>query len=451
MVSSFKKFIILSLICINSIFANSYLDGEGRFYAHEGDSLNFIKGQLLYSATRQVLTQEMKKLNLNSELFWEKFDEKFNTYFESVQENLHKKFKMDAEKVSAKQRTAYTKALRKKRLAVKEEYGNLKRVLTRYAVKRMSRSTRDPNSRYIRIQAQVNRRKLQQIYLKFVTENTKRSFSKLFVSMDFRLESMSWEDTGVAVGDDFVKALRNHWKNDLQEMLSEHFSEIEFTDKPKESELIEFSKLKAETKESLTSEESENGPLHELKDSLWMRLSFNFKKVADNMGAKTKKFVVSSDYLLIDMATKKLVDFNDFGPIEKEYKYKDQRELSSHFASFVYQIPKSRFQMIPNQLASLPVVKNRAIIKVWDYKNLNSLLELQKVFIDRGIKYQFNTSIESMDKEKASVLLEYIGEFEEVKNQLFSLENLKLKTGEIVSFKNNQDPFSLSLVHEKIE
>jgi hypothetical protein len=46
MASSFKKFIVLSLICINSIFANSYLDGEGRFFAHEGGSLKCVTGQL---------------------------------------------------------------------------------------------------------------------------------------------------------------------------------------------------------------------------------------------------------------------------------------------------------------------------------------------------------------------------------------------------------------------
>lgn len=451
MVTNLKKLTLLFLIIILPVFGNSYLDGEGRFYANEGDSLNFIKDQLLYSATRQVLTQEMKKLNLNSDLFWEKFDEKFNLYFESIQENLHKKFKMDEEKVSAKQRTAYTKALRKKKLAVKEEYGNLKRILTRYAVKRMSRSSRDPNSRYIRIQAQVNRRKLQKMYLKFVTENTKRVFSKLFVSMDFRLEAMSWEDTGVAVGDDFVNALKNHWKNDLSGLLSEQFSEIEFTDKARENELIEFSKLNQDTASTLSSDNNEEGEVGELRNSLWMRMSYNFKKIADNEGTKTKKFLVSSDYLLIDMATKKLVDFNDFGPIEKEYNYKDQRELSSHFASFVYQIPKSHFQVIPKKIASLPVVKNRASIKVWNYKNLNSLLELQKIFLDRGLKLQFSSSIESMDNQKARILLEYVGSFDEVKNYLFALDNIKLKTGEKVNFKDNMDPFSLSLVHEKID
>lgn len=446
-----KKFLFILILLISSLRAETYLDGEGRFYAQEGDSLNFVKGQLLYSATRQVLTQEMNKLSLNSKLFWEKFDEKFDKYFVSIQENLYQKFKMDQEKVSAKQRQAYSKALRKKKLSVKQDYGNLKSLLNRYAVKRMSRSSRDPNSRYIRIQAQVNRRKLQQVYLKFVTENTLRTFSNLYVSLEFRLDSMSWEDTGVAIGDDFINTIKSYWKTDLEGILSDQFDRIEFTDEAMVQKLVEFSKLNLDTINSMEKESEASSEESNLSNAMWLRLNFRFKKLADNPEVNEKKFQVSSDYLLIDMGTRKLVDFDDFGPIEREYKYKDQRELGSHFASFVYQIPKSNFQSMPKKLANLPPKKNNAVIKVWDYLNLNSLLELQKMIIDRGIKFHFDSSIEAMDKEKATIMLEFSGDFEEVRNQLFSFQNMKLKTGEIVSFRDKEDPFSLTLVHEKIE
>ena len=66
---------------IKHIRANKKIVAKGKFYAKEEDTVSFIKSQLLYNSLVSVFDQEFKRMGLNGDLFWTKFEEKFDKYF----------------------------------------------------------------------------------------------------------------------------------------------------------------------------------------------------------------------------------------------------------------------------------------------------------------------------------------------------------------------------------
>ena len=165
-------FFILFATCLYGQSNRSqYINGEGHFTSEEGDSLNFIRNQLLSSAFKDILSKELKNLGLDADLFWLRYDQKFNQSFEPTKEKLEKQY-------GAQKRKEFKKALRIKRRVAQRNYANIHRAIGQYSVKKTSRSPRFPKSHTISVQAKVNRSVLHRIYLNFTTEAKRNQFSR---------------------------------------------------------------------------------------------------------------------------------------------------------------------------------------------------------------------------------------------------------------------------------
>ena len=198
-----RCFILLNCLVTMSfaaLSAEKFVSGEGRFFAQDEDSLSFVKKQLLYSAFRDVLSKEMSAIGLDSGTFWTAYDQKFDNYFEPIKQKLKNTYKIvDGEEVSEKQKEAYQKKLRRKKLTLMAKYGRLGRAITSYSIKKMTRSTQMANSRYLNLQAKVNRKLLSSLFRKFTLSSERRRYKKLYLTVNFSLEDMSWVDLGVGV------------------------------------------------------------------------------------------------------------------------------------------------------------------------------------------------------------------------------------------------------------
>ena len=150
------------LFCFSVAAASlSHVEGEGRFYSNDGDSIAFVKKQLLYQAYRDIFSKELQAMNLDHELFWKKYDGKFEEYFNPIHEGLKTKYKIS--KNYKGNNPSFEVALRRKRLVLKSKFGRLNRAIRSYSEKKMSRSTQMPNSRYINVTAKVSRKVLNNI------------------------------------------------------------------------------------------------------------------------------------------------------------------------------------------------------------------------------------------------------------------------------------------------
>lgn len=452
--------LFLSLLFLFPSYAQLInVEGDGRFYSRDDDTLTFIKKQLLSSAFRDVFNKEMKEMGLDSDKFWRRYEEKFQEYFTPIKESLEKKYGIGVEGETPK-KADFQKALRKKRLGLKARYGRLSRAIPQYSIKKMSRSPQVPNSRYLRLRAKVNRKELHRIYLQFTSDNPERHFSTLYLTTNFDLVDTSWLETGVEVESDFTQVLTNHWREKLEAQLKGKVDRIIFADAGLTSQLREFSRMSAEARgavgPSLVEVDSEEAKVAEATDgsqvlandfgsSLWMTLNFKLKKTKENTEAKKRDFEIVGDLLLLDLAHQDILVHEDFVEREGSFSFEEAKLISSGLANTVFQMPLERFNRLGEAVLQAKGSLKRVIIDVVEYGSLAEVKSLMKVLGNKGITKQFSPVIKSFTPNNAKILLEYAGNDSDMMAIIRSLENKELGVGRRIVFPTPDTVFQVAL------
>jgi len=449
-VKGFTLIFTLTLLLFSNLTFGLEVEGDGRFYSRDDDTLSFIKKQLLSSAFRDVFTKEMKEMGLDSDKFWRNYEEKFQEYFTPIKESIEKKYGIDTGEANNAQKRDFQKALRLKRLGLKSRYGRLNRAIPQYSVKKMTRSSQVPNSRYLRLKAKVSRKELHRIYLQFTSTNPERHFSTLYLTANFNLIDTSWLETGVEIKSDFTDVILNHWREKLLENLKGKIDRVIFTDEVLEQELREFSRLSEGARVAMGGNgESSPGSLPEKSDfasSLWLKLSFNIKKVRENAETKKRKFSTIGDLLVLDLSQQSILLHSDFDGGDLLVSFEDPKALSTALANNIYQMPKEDLKKIEKVILNAKTDLKKVVLEIVDYENLGDITSLIKILGNRGITKQFSPMIKSFGPKNAKILLEYAGADEEMTNILRSLENTSIGADKVLKFSQPDQVFQLSLI-----
>jgi hypothetical protein len=436
-----KTFIItIVLLCSISVQANSYIDGRGHFFSKNNDSLKFIKDQLLTSAFRDILTKELKNMGLDAAHFWQQFDAKFEDFFLPIKESLGIKYKIAEAKTPEKDKGRYRDTLRSRRLRSKSKFGNLKRVIQSYSIKKFSRSTKMSNSRYVSLSAKVNRKRLRNIFFKFTQEGKARHFKNLYITADFQLEAMTWLDAGVSVESDFTNVIKEHWKKWFLQNMNSHVDNIIITDILTKEKISAFRRMN-DDKSSAGELNSDISNFDEFGYSLWLKIKTKIKKVDDDNIMNTREFVVSGDFLLIDLRSNKLVNYFDFINEKKKMNIENAHDLSSNLASMVYRIPIANYQEIPKSLSSLPEKINSVGLEFNNVRNIQDLFKIKKLLASKGIAYRFESQINSYSGRIGNLDLSYQGTGESIIQTLNALDNAEFEPGRILKVDSPTSPY----------
>ncbi|GEM_PF-1193701 len=440
------------------------VEGDGRFYSRDDDTLSFIKKQLLSSAFRDVFTKELKEMGLDSDKFWRRYEEKFQEYFTPIKESLEKKYEIGVEG-GKPDKVKYQKSLRQKRLVLKGRYGRLSRAIPQYSIKKMSRSPQVPNSRYLRLRAKVNRKELHRIYLQFTSDNPERHFSTLYLSTKFQLVNTSWVETGVEVESDFTQVLSNHWREKLEAELSGKVDRIIFADAGTTSQIETFTRMNTEAREAMIGDAKNQADLeksaqsgekvevpeilgNDFGSSLWMTLNFKIKKVKENTEAQKREFELMGDLLLLDLATQGILVHEDFSERMGNYSFSNAKEINSGLANAIFQMPLSRFQKLSEAVLQAKGNMKRVVIDVVEYGNLGELMSLMKLLGNKGITKQFSPVIKSFTPSNAKILLEYAGDDVDMTAIIRGLENKVLGVDRRIVFPTPNTVFQVALKKE---
>ncbi|MEC7275144.1 MAG: hypothetical protein VXV96_02400 [Bdellovibrionota bacterium] len=440
------KGITLLLLLLTSVQVWSQLvtvEADGRFYARDDDRLSFVKNQLLYSAYQDVFSRELKAMNLDSDKFWQHYEEKFAEYFLPIQETIEKKY-TDEESGKIKRKADYKKALRLKKLSLKSRYGGLRNAIPRYSVVKRLRSPEVPNSRYIRVKAYVDRKVLHKIYLQFTTDNPDRHFSTLYITPSFQLIDTAWVETGVQVESDLTQVLENSWREKIEASLQGKVDKIVFADTAQSNELENFFRLAKETKELSTPEQGET-LANDFGSSLWMKLNFSIKKTKENEDSKKRNFVIAGDLLLMDLSQQKILTYDDFEEKPLALSYEEVKGLSNGVANAIYGLPIGKFRELKETVLNAKMGLKKVFLEIVEYENYRDLELLTRRLGNRGIAKQFTPVIESMTPNSAKISLEYAGEDDEMVALLRGLNNVVLENNRKIIFPNSESPFQLAL------
>lgn len=450
-----KLFTLLLLVTIATANAET-ITADGRFKSSDDDSVTFIKKQLLQNAFQSAFTKELRSMGLDDKLFWENYDAKFSEEFSKTKKSLGIKMKvLDAdgvplENVPYKTKESYKQRLRLKRLNKKLSFGNFDRIISKYSIRKMARSPKYPNSRYIKINANVDRKEVHNLYLKFTSVSESTNYSKVYLSTNFYLKSMSWSDTGVELESDFTDVVRRHWKEKLEMALEGIAQEVVLCDSVMESKLKSFGLLPAKVRGKLLAggqkeAEADVDNKNELKNTLWMNIDIYISKVNDEADTKKRTFSLSEEMVLVDVYTNKVLSFYDPDDSNLTVSYEEPKGLSSSVAGFTYQLILPSFKTLTSDISKKGGVTKNTQITVSGKANMADILKLKNKLLEVGITHNFQPKIVKLSKEGTIIDLFYSGLRDDILLTLSKIDGFELSKDKIVRVENNVDRIVFSV------
>ncbi|PIK16708.1 hypothetical protein [Halobacteriovorax sp. JY17] len=455
--------LVLALVLTVNVSAKDDLtNGEGRFVSRDGDSLTFVKKQLLYAAVKDIITKELSKMGHSSEVFWAKYNEKFDSYFSPIKENLDKSYGITSSetKLSGRKKEQYEDSLRSKKLTLKARYGKLQKILASYSVKKMSRSPQFPNSRYMNIQAKVNRKLLNDMFYGYTRGGEKRIYKNLFVTVEFSMREMSWQDLGVELENDFTSVLKEHWKRWFEDKFQGKVNNVIVTTSYEEEKLDSHLKMLSEASSSLNqissiendlAKEQQNALISvddQLKDSLWMKVKVNVQKVAEDETFKKRTFLFGGEYLLFDLKSNRLASHYDF--ISEEATFSTAKDLSSNSASLVYRLPVAKWESLIRDISHFPLGRKSFRIDVIGANSVKQIDEVDKYLSSMGLTHSLKVKVESFNRDRAQLRIFFKGTIDDLKGTLLRTKNLEVDGQKKIFFQNEESPFTINLVDKEI-
>lgn len=412
---------IVTLIMLNllsfSALAQEYVQGEGRFYAAEDDSLTFVKKQVIHQGFLDVISKELESMGLNKDLFWQKYEEKFTARFSPVESSLREKYKIDSAEVTKKQKEDFAKKLRFKKLRMKIKQGNLGRIIQSYSIIRYTRSQQDPRSRYVRLEAKVNRNLLSKIYYNYVRGKKSSDYGSLFLNIKYNLPGTSFTDLGVEKSKDFTDEVNNHWLKWFSENKPGNIANVEFLNEDKLKRIQQYFKLPYERMLSEIPEVFVN--------SLYLEIVINIEKVGESQKFKEYEFKFSGGGYLLDLQSNKILSTLSLSTESKKYRHLEFNKLSSVIANHVYRMPLSQLTSLKSKIKDIPPLNSIHRVSLYDFHNMGEVDILIDLLKSKGIKYSVDAKLESMGTNRAELVVFMDGELTDLKSLLSGLKAAK--------------------------
>ncbi len=416
MIKYLVQFIMLLCFSFQTLAAD-VVQGEGRFYAHPDDSLSFIKSQVIHQGFLDVLSKEFDAMGLNKELFWQKYDEKFNASFEPVISALKAKYNIESEEVTKKDKENFEKSLRLKKLVAKKKFGSLNRVIQSYGIKRYTRSQQNPNARYVKLDARVNRVVLSKIYYNYIRGKRSSDYGSLFLNIKYKLKNCNYSDLGVEKEKDFTEVVNNHWLKWFSENKPGNIANIEILKEDKLARLNDYFKLPYERMISEIPEVFVN--------SLYFNIEIVIEKIGQNEKYNDYEFRFSGGGFLLDLQSNNILAQMEFPFETKQYRKLKYEKLSTVLANYVYRMPFNEFSVLKRKIKDIPPMNSIHRVSLFDFSNMQDIDNFLELIKARGVKNSLNARLESIGTNRAEIVIFMDGEMTELKTLLSSLESAK--------------------------
>lgn len=430
------KFILLLALSAHGLFASDFVEGKGSFYATEDDSLSFVKEQLIHSGFSDIITKELKDMGLNEQLFWQKYEEDFTESFSKVDDALKAKYQIE-QNPSRDQSDAYKKISRQRKLKMKQGFANLEKVVQSYSIKKMSRSAQNPNSRYIKLSAKVDRNLLGKIYYQFVRGKKSTDYGTLYIHVDYNLKNLTFAELGVMNDNDFTDVVNGYWLKWFSENKPKNIANVEILDSSKLKKLQEYFKLPYEQMMTQIPELFVN--------SLYLRIEINLEKVKKDEKFNQYVFAYDGGMFLQDLQNAQVLSSFQFDRQIKSYPLVEQQNISSLVANYVYRMPFGHFSRLNDTIKGIPPMTGIQRVALFDYRNISDVYGLMDLLTSKGIKYSLKPRLESLGSERAELVLFYDGRLPELKEMIKSLRSAKsslsfdfIDTDKVIGIKFNK-------------
>ena len=381
-----KKISSIFLILLSlSAFCDDFISGQGKFISKDSDRLSFVKEQLLYEAYLDVANKAMLDYGLDAQTFWKNFNSSLASSLDAYEKNILDKYKAEGKDLSRVEDD-----IRQRKLNFKRRYGNVRSLIQSYSVKSMTRSSNNPNYRYIKIDAKVNKENLSKFFYRFMGNKTTNLIDSLYMNIEFDNKLFNYSEIGVDKDSDFTSVIKDNWEDWFEKNKPSNIKNLEILT---EDEAQELEKLAGNKEQSDLSNKYSN--------SLYLKIVVQMKKTSYNAELNSYSFYFSVNGFVMDIKSNRVIKSFNVDEEEKVYESIKMETFSSTLANHIYRMPMTSFSELIQKFKNLRALDNDLFVNLINYKNLGQVYNFRSELSKRGIKYSLQSVISKLSAGQA--------------------------------------------------
>lgn len=411
------KWILFILIFQSSLsFSENLIKGEGKFLSTTADSHEFVKRQLIFEGIKDMITKELSHLNLNQELFWQKYNEELSKKLDDIEAS-YKILKKFDEETNLERKKMLMENIRVKKLDYSRRFLSLNKLLSKFAIKKLSRSQQNPLNRYIQLEGEIRSKELTKIYYNLVRGKQVSEYGSLYVRPVFNLQGTTYAELGIDNEKELKGEVSKNWLEWLIQNKPLNIANVEILSVDKEENLDNLLKLPLNEYASHIPEYFVN--------SLILEMEINIVKEKYDPLLKESIFIYSGSAFVKDIQTNLIVGIFQFEESQKNYRFAPKVNLANVVANHVYQMAKSSFPMIKKSISGMSPVSKTQSLSFEKFDSINQVHHFLNLAEERGVKYSLKAKLDFFTQDKASAILNFEGEPSDIKEFLSTLQAAK--------------------------
>jgi hypothetical protein len=367
---------------------------------------------LLHNAVLEAIKQVSTELNIDYKLLNEKLTEKFKAYFEAYKgRKFSEKFGKNTE-LTDEQKKTFLDGLESHKEVEFVQFAKLSTLADTFAFKSIAK---EPEGWKATVVMNLNRAKVERLYHR-LTSNETKVYSKLTILPEINLIGINWAELGIDKSSTFTNVLMESWNKWLT---SNQPSNVDEIINCSGDCLIEYARWQQVPQEERmqVSEFSLN--------SLWLRISFNLRKLQYIQDINEWEFEWDGSVVLIDANTKKIISSYTMSPETKSWRGLDQKALNSAIASSLYRSPIDPLTRVVKKVQETPRLSRLSRLSIQGHKHLGDVLILMDLLRKEGSKINFEVQLDVFNQKEAQLLCFYQGEEKSFTDLLSQVKELK--------------------------
>ena len=426
---------ILFVSPFESLFSK-FTNAKASFYSTSGDSLKVVKDQLIYLASREIISQELRTMGFNEKAFWKEYDGTLNEKLSSSKKQMLEEIKNKSGK-----KEQWKERWRRKKLLIRRRFGNILQVLDSYSVGRIYRATHNRSVRMMSMQGRVNKEKLKKLYFQFQNSSSPRIVEKVYLTFELNLAQGHWKELGIDDEGDLLDSLGEYLIKEFQKTFSDRSLEIVLTD-PLEFERIQ-KHLNMKEQKLVSLRAKENDVKGHFYNDVWMNVQLNLYVLNELTELRRKAISLGGDISVIELRYNEMVYTKQLEQVKKVIQKKKGILWGNQVGDHIFQRIAPLFIPIKSEVISLSSNIAKTSVSVIGYENYLELKELLNLFQEKGGRYQLKAHLNHFSLRNAVLILEHIGSKRHFENILTSMSGQNLKNGKIISVNRSKDPIEV--------
>jgi hypothetical protein len=370
---------------------------------------------LLHGAIELMLHENAAEIGIDTKEFDQKIQSKFKAHFDSYKNRkMTEKFGKDfSTELSEEQKNIFNQEIEKQREGEFRKFARLDSILDSYAFKSI---TKDLDHKWsARIVLNVNKTRFEKLKDR-IYSNESKLFNKIFVLSEINLIHMTWKDLSLEDEGQFSTPLVQSWVKWLESNPPQNVDQIVGCVQNCINEFYNWVEIPQDEGRKISDE---------LVDNLWIRFSFNLRKVFFRPNINEWELEWDGSAIILDANTKLIIGALTIPLERKVWRGLDQKELNSQLASSMYRSGLDPLNKGIRIIQESHRVNRLKRLVVQGHQRLGDVILLIELLRKAGLGIHLELQLDYFGTGEAQLLCFYQGEEKSFTDVLSQVKELK--------------------------